>query len=660
MKKTFFLISTTTAFLFNFITHAHAYDNVYVFGDSLSDGGNVGRFTTDGKNSELYDEYITRKVTGKKLTPSNNGGTNYAQGCATANGALTGLCNILGNTTQKQVDNYLKNHSGRASSDALYIHWVGGNNIAEALEFVAKGDKKTAQKIINDSSASAASQINQLTKAGADLIIVPNVPDIGTSPKIMEAVLQGALKKSKIPDEKIFQILKQTHQALSKYPTPNAATRRQVIEGVFKKIAEGASPQDPKKAKEIYRQLIEAYDQNSKIASQLSAEYNQKTEDQLGNGNILLADTNLLLREVIENPTIYGIDNTLGYACPQGKLASRCSSSDPEFDKNQSYLFSDSFHPTPEVHHVLGQYIMSIYNAPLQVMGLNYTNRIPVTNALNSLDGHLQQLRNSHNAQGKVGVFGGYTGNNNTTLILGSDYQLTDNLLLGATLSHYRNEQDLTPNFNYAATGHVVTAYTLWNYNNNGWLSGDLHYSRTHYDNLSRSIQLGQATRRESGSTTGKQWGWRITAGWNIPVTDYLTTSPIIQYSWDKGSIDGYHESDNNSTSMHFGSQHYTSKVGSIGWRVDTQLGRFNPYASILLKHQFDNERYALRSAINSTKRAFIQRGEQQDRNRFQYTIGVNANLTNNFRAFAAVSHEKSNSVSNHNYDLSLGFNISF
>ncbi|CDH20595.1 exported hypothetical protein [Xenorhabdus bovienii str. kraussei Quebec] len=57
MKKALFLISATTVFLLNFITNAHAYDNVYVFGDSLSDGGNIGRFTTDGKNSELYDEY---------------------------------------------------------------------------------------------------------------------------------------------------------------------------------------------------------------------------------------------------------------------------------------------------------------------------------------------------------------------------------------------------------------------------------------------------------------------------------------------------------------------------------------------------------------------------------------------------------------------------
>ncbi|MDC9596117.1 autotransporter domain-containing protein [Xenorhabdus anantnagensis] len=670
MKKVSFLVSATTALLVNFTTNSYAYDNVYVFGDSLSDSGNIGKFTTDGKNAELYNEYITRKLTGKKLIPSGKGGTNYAYGGATANGSGDPIWDIISHSTEKQLNDYLKTHSEQADPNGVYIHWVGGNNISKALEHLAKGDKKSAQHLINDGSESAASQVNRLLKAGAGLVIVPNVPDVGTTPKILEEVLRISLEKKKVPKEKIAQTLKQIHEAINHYPTPNTEIRNQIIEGVLKKIAANASPQDPKKAKEIYHQLHDAYDNASKTASQLSDKYNQIEESQLGNGNILLANINLLLREVIENPTIYGISNTLGYACQQGKMAISCSSSDPEFDKSQAFLFSDNFHPTPYAHHVIGQYIMSIYNAPLQVMALNPINRIPAKVALSSLDSHLQQLRNSHKEhshkehshkeQGKIGVFGGYTGNHNRTLTLGSDYQLTDNLLLGATISRYRDEQNATPDFNYAATGHVITAYTLWNYYDHGWLSGDFHYSRINYDNLSRSIQLGQATRRESGSTMGKQWGWRITAGWDIPVTRYLTTSPIIQYTWDKGNIDGYRESGNRSTAMHFGGQHYHARIVSVGWRADTQLGLINPYASVLFKHQFNNEHYALRSAINSTQTSFVQQGKEQKKDRVQYTVGVNANLTNNLHAFAAVSHEKNDNEPNHDYYFNLGLNVRF
>ncbi|AOM39829.1 autotransporter outer membrane beta-barrel domain-containing protein [Xenorhabdus hominickii] len=662
MKTAYWVTSATTVFLINFITNAYAYNNVYVFGDSLSDGGNLGRFTTNGNDSELYDEYIARILTGKKLITSNDGGTNYAEGGTTADGSTDWVTKeiLFDPTTKKQVNNYLDTHAGRAEPNGLYIHWVGGNNLSEALEYAAKGNQDEAQRIIDTSSTAAASQVNQLINAGAGLIIVPNVPDIGTTPKVLEKVLNGALEQSKIPSEEIDAILKQTHETINKYPTPNTSIRRQVIEGIFKKVADNAAAKDPIEAQKIYLKLLTAYDKNSQIASQSSDEYNQKVDNQLGNGNILRADVNRLLREVIDNPTIYGVSNTLGYACPQGSLALLCDSTDPDFDKSQSFLFSDSFHPTPYAHQVIGQYIMSIYNAPLQVMVLNQINRMPVTAAQSSLDGHLQQLRNGSNAQGEIGVFGGYTGYRNNTFTLGSDYQLTDNFLLGATVSRYRDEQNTSSDFTYADTAHVVTAYALLNYYHKGWLSGDVHYSHANYDSLIRTIQLGKATRREIGSTTGNQWGVRITAGWNIPITNYLTTSPILQYVWDKGSISSYRESGNNSTSMHFGDQNYNSQSGSVGWSLDTQLGSFNPYASILFNHQFDNESGTLRSAINSTKTSFVQKREKQDRNRFQYTIGVNANLNNGFRAFAAVSHEDKGTEARNNYNFNFGINVRF
>ncbi|MDC9594094.1 autotransporter domain-containing protein [Xenorhabdus sp. IM139775] len=660
MKKALFLVSATTALFVNLMTNSYAYDNVYVFGDSLSDIGNTyfGRFTTDGEDSELYDEYITRHLTDKKLKPSLNGGTNYAYAGATANGSYD--YSVI-HSTRRQLDDYLHAHSGRADPNGVYIHWVGGNDVKDAiLKYLKKDDKDEAQQDINDSSASAASQINQLAKAGAGLIIAPTVPDLGKTPRIMEEVLKGALEKSGIPEEDIEEILKQVHKIIDKYPTPNAETRDKILQEVFEKIAENAFPEDPDKAKEIYRQLFDAYNNVSKLASDFSNEYNQKVDNLLGNGNILRADVNKLLQEVIENPIPYGLSNTLGYACPYAIRAGACYSSDPHFDNSQPYLFSDNLHPTPDTHKVIGQYVMSIYTAPLQVLALNSINRIPVTTTLSLLDSHLQQLRNNGNAQNKVGVFGGYTGNNNSTLTLGSDYQLTDNWLLGATISHYKTKQNATPNFNYAATGHVITAYTLWNYYDDGWLSGDVHYARNNYDNLSRSIQLGEATRRESGSTMGRQWGWRITAGWDIPITRYLTTSPIIQYVWDNGSVDGYRETGDNSTAMHFSNQNYHSRIGSVGWRIDTKLGYLNPYASILLNHQFDDEHYTLRSAINRTKTSFVLPGEKQDRDRIQYTVGVNAILADNFHAFAAVSHEKHDNEPNNDYHFNLGINVSF
>ncbi|CAM3732322.1 autotransporter domain-containing protein [Xenorhabdus thuongxuanensis] len=685
MKKAFLFTPALLALSINAISNAHAYSQVYEYGDSLSDGGNNGIFMPDGKENPLYHQIFSQQVTGTNSAPSNDGGTNYAQGGATALKQYS----KYGFNTQEQVNRYLNAHNGKADPNGIYIHWVGGNDLAKALEDASKEKdplqgQKVAAGIVITSATAAANQINQLIEKGAGLVIAPTVPDVSTTPRFLETLLRQviirqALESKGIKDpevydnlpedqkkpieQKINDTLKSVRDGINAYPTPNSDYRRQLIEGTLKKIIEKSSS-DKETKEEIeakYEKLLAAYNKASEDASKLTDLYNELVDKLIseGNGNILRADINGLLHEVIANPLIYGIQNTLGYSCEQGKSADKCSSNDSGFTKDKEFLFSDHFHPTSLGHKIMGQYLTSIYNAPLQVISLTQVNRAAVKSSLSSLDGHLQQLRNGGNEQGKVGVFGGYTGNQDKTFTLGSDYQLIDNLLLGAMYSNYKEERSPIADFSYGGRGHVLTAYTLWNYYNNGWLSGDVHYSRTNYDSLTRTIQLGEATRRETGSTTGKQWGARITAGWDIPVTHYLTTSPIIQYVWDKGEVDGYREAGNNSTSMHFGDQDYTSKVGTLGWRVDTKLGRFNPYASVQFNHQFGDTSYKLSGAINSTTISFVQESGKQSTNWRQYTVGVNANLFNNLRGFASVTRNDGN-TQDPSYNFSLGINASF
>lgn len=60
---------------------ACAFDSLTVFGDSLSDTGNNGRWTRDSGQNKLYDEQLAERF-GLALSPSNNGGSNYAAGGA--------------------------------------------------------------------------------------------------------------------------------------------------------------------------------------------------------------------------------------------------------------------------------------------------------------------------------------------------------------------------------------------------------------------------------------------------------------------------------------------------------------------------------------------------------------------------------------------------
>ncbi|MDU7468111.1 MAG: SGNH/GDSL hydrolase family protein, partial [Serratia marcescens] len=126
---------------------AQAYDQLYVFGDSLSDTGNNGRFTYDGNQHLLYDEALAQRI-GAALVASDNGGENYAAGGAVAVPGLNPADN-----TQDQVQRYLNRVNGQADGDGLYVHWIGGNDLAAAALNAA-----TAPGVAYNSAAAAAAQ----------------------------------------------------------------------------------------------------------------------------------------------------------------------------------------------------------------------------------------------------------------------------------------------------------------------------------------------------------------------------------------------------------------------------------------------------------------------------------------------------------------------
>ncbi|WP_445497073.1 autotransporter outer membrane beta-barrel domain-containing protein [Photorhabdus sp. SF281] len=645
MKRSFIFAPGMLALSISAISNAHAYDNLYVFGDSLSDGGNNGRYTVDGINgteSKLYNDFIAQQL-GIELVNSKKGGTNFAAGGATAVASLNNQDN-----TQDQVTRYLASHGGYADPKGMYVHWIGGNDVDAALR-----NPVDAQKIITESAMAASSQVHALLKAGAGLVIVPTVPDVGMTPKIMEFVIS---KGGATSDD-----MAKIHAAVNEYPTIDKDTRLQVIHGVFKKIGSEVSRGDAKKAEEVTQKLIDGYQGLSSNASNLVDSYNQLEDMALSQetGNIVRVDVNALLHEVIADPLRYGFLNTIGYACAQGVNAGSCSSKDTDFDASKPFLFADNFHPTSAAHHIVSQYTVSVLNAPYRVMLLTNANNVPVKGALASLDGRLQQLRNVGNEQGKLGVFGGYSGNHNHTLTLGSDYQITDTILLGGMISRYQDNSSPADNFHYDGRGYVLTAYGLWRYYDKGWISGDLHYLDMKYEDITRGIVLNEWLRKENASTSGHQWGGRITAGWDIPLAPTVTTSPIIQYAWDKSYVKGYRESGNNSTSMYFGEQRYDSQVGTLGWRLDTNFGYFNPYAEVRFNHQFGDKRYQIRSAINSTQTSFVSESQKQDTHWREYIIGMNAVITKDWGAFASVSRNDGD-VQNHTYSFSLGVNASF
>lgn len=150
---------------------AQKIDEIYVFGDSLSDVGNVlkaakgsnpptppyfpGRYS----NGPIWVDYLASQL---KLT--SNPDTNFAVGGATTGNSKNAPPGLLA-----QIERFTATHSS-ADQSALYIIWAGAN------DYLGGGTDPTAP-------------VNNLTKAvqsleavGAKNIIVVNLPDLGKLP----------------------------------------------------------------------------------------------------------------------------------------------------------------------------------------------------------------------------------------------------------------------------------------------------------------------------------------------------------------------------------------------------------------------------------------------------------------------------------------------
>lgn len=156
---------------------AKNYDEIYVFGDSLSDTGNVfnatqgaippdpyyqGRFS----NGPIWVEYLAND-----LGLTFNLTTNFAFGGATTGFDNIGLATLPG--LQQQITSFTTTNKS-ADPNALYILWAGTNDY---LNYFFGGVPNPTQTVANLSGA-----VKALAAVGAKNIMVVNLPDLGKFP----------------------------------------------------------------------------------------------------------------------------------------------------------------------------------------------------------------------------------------------------------------------------------------------------------------------------------------------------------------------------------------------------------------------------------------------------------------------------------------------
>ncbi len=187
-----------------------AYSNIFIFGDSLSDTGNLASIMGDfpapffknrPSNGLLAVDYVAASVnldaaaSGYLVGPETGG--NYAVAGARSAG-------IRAIDFPAQVGAFLANQNGIAPADALYVVFIGGNDVFDASEII---DTATAQQTVDIGVTVEGQQIQTLINAGAKFILVINVVDISVVPatNLLAAATQNP------------QLIKHAHKLTKRY-----------------------------------------------------------------------------------------------------------------------------------------------------------------------------------------------------------------------------------------------------------------------------------------------------------------------------------------------------------------------------------------------------------------------------------------------------------
>ena len=190
---------------------APAFSSIIIFGDSLSDVGNLrdrmedrgvaypggeynysdGRFTNSSDTdpaSDLYagvwHEQLSRTFLDRSAeTHSQDGGNVFAFGGATTHDGTQdySIIDFFGNDITvtidnmgQQVDDYLASRT--VDPNALFVVWGGGNDLID----------DHSEENVSATSGRVAMLVSRLADAGARNFLVPNVPPLGGVPRYNE------------------------------------------------------------------------------------------------------------------------------------------------------------------------------------------------------------------------------------------------------------------------------------------------------------------------------------------------------------------------------------------------------------------------------------------------------------------------------------------
>ncbi|WP_290890071.1 autotransporter domain-containing protein [Arenimonas sp.] len=554
---------------------AQNFTGFFVFGDSLSDSGNIAAssglppgnsFTT---NPDPVAAEIIARYFGLPGTNSLAGGPNFAWGGSCVN--ATGPCLNPVPNIPTQVSQYLATTGGRADPNALYSIWGGANDI-----FASLGNPATAQANTVAAATAYVQQIGRLQGAGARYIVVYNLPNLGATPQFSASPSTAA---------SVSQITVVYNSALN---TGLASLGDGIIAintfGLISEIV--ANP-----GLYGFTNVTGVACTGSSVACGPAGSGSPATYQPGTNDTFLFADgvhptgaAHRILANVVLSTIAAPIQ--VSYA-GEGGLQAAADHGRAINDE----LMSD-FQLNREVGSVRG------------FATVNFGQHEYEDNAsTNILGGDADAL----------------------SLTLGANYRLSENAYwgVGITLGNHDNGIASAELESRSVIGSIGGALR---FGGGGYVHGAVSGGSTDVE-ISRFIEMGATVREETSTTNASQFGAELGLGWLFGSADGLQHGPFIGAQWVQQTVDGFAEGSGSATSMNFSEFDRDSLITRVGYQLMGNLGdserAIRPFARVAFNEEGEDDQVRVNAGSNSMPGRFTIGGFTPSKDWISADVGL-------------------------------------
>jgi outer membrane lipase/esterase len=313
---------------------------------------------------------------------------------------------------------------------------------------------------------------------------------------------------------------------------------------------------------------------------------------------VIPVDTFHVLQEIVANPGQYGFVNVTNPACTTASSLTCNPTSYATPTAANTYVFADGVHPTTATHEMLGQYTVSILEAPRNQQILTHSAQTVGRSRADQVSWHLGgrpadglswwgNLRGDMQRYAHADLYDGMA----PAGLFGVDWA-RDGMVLGGFAGYGRMDADFGKNKgDFTQSDTSLGLFAGW-YGERAWVNAQLSYSWLDYD-VTRKLQLGPATRIHEGSPEGSNLTAALNAGYEFGTEGGFRHGPVAAVIWQKVKLDGYTESNPSATALGYANQDADSTVGRLGWQARFDGGSVKPYVQVTYDHEFEDSKQA-------------------------------------------------------------------